>query len=121
MALPLDMTTARELLVPYYPLELPAFVAGVPSTSSHAVAFTSSHYPRLHCRPTSTALPSSSIRTENWGKRMGGEWGRNGQRAGFFAKWPRGGHTVARPRQIMELAWLTLDRSCAVAIDEGSR
>ena len=102
MALPLDMTTARELLVPYYPLELPAFVAGVPSTSSHAVAFTSSHYPRLHCRPTSTALPSSSIRKlgEEDGWRMGKKWAARG----FFAKWPRGGHTVARPRQIMELA-----------------
>ena len=27
--------------------------------------------------------------------------------------------TVARPRQIMRLAWLTLDRPCAAAKDEG--
>ena len=48
--------------------------------------------------------------------------GRNGLRAGFFfAKWPRVRDTVAQPRQIMELAWLTLDRPCAAGIDAGPR
>jgi len=53
---------------------------------------------------------------------MGGEWeGMGCGRGFFFAKWLQVIDTVAQPRQIMELAWLTLDRPCAAGIDAGPR